>query len=48
MFRAREIENRVVYGYQEIGIGSFEASSERSFVQILDNVIANELPKLAR
>ena len=48
MFRAGEAENRVVHSYQEIRMGSFETASQRSFVEILDDVIANELPKLAR
>jgi hypothetical protein len=48
MFRAREAEHRVVYGYQEVSMGSLETASQRSFVQILDDIVANELPKLAR
>ena len=48
MFRAREAEHRVIYSDQEVSMGSFETASQRSLVQILDNVIANELPKLAR
>jgi len=48
MFRAREAEHRVVYSYQEVSMGSFETSSQRSFVQILDDLVAYKLPKLAR
>ena len=48
MFRAGEAENRVVNSDQKIGMGSFETASQRSFVEIFDNVIAHELPKLAR
>ena len=48
MFRAGEAQNGVVDSYQEVGMGSFETASQRSFVQILDDVIAHELPKLAR
>ena len=48
MFRAREAEHRVIYGYQEVSMGSFETARQRSFVQILDDIVANELPKLAR
>ena len=48
MFRAREAENRVLYSDQEVSMGSFETASQRSFVEIFDNVIAHELPKLAR
>lgn len=48
MFRAGEAENRVVHRYQKVGMGSFETASQRSFVQILDDVVANELPELAR
>ena len=48
MFRAREAENCVIYSDQEVSMGSFETASQRSFVQIFDNVLTNELPKLAR
>jgi len=48
MFRAGEAENRVVYSYQKVRMGSFEAASKRSFIQILDDIVAHELPKLAR
>ena len=48
MFRAGEAQNRVVYSDQEVGMGSFETARQRSFVQIFDDVIAHELPKLAR
>src|ERR1051325_10439221 len=48
MFRAREAEHRVVYRYQEVSMGSLETARQRSFVQILDDIVANELPKLAR
>ena len=47
MFRAREAENRVIYSDQEVSMGSFETAGERSFVQILDDVIAHKLPELA-
>jgi hypothetical protein len=47
MFRAREAEHRVIHSYQEVSMGSFETAGQRPFVQILDDVIANELPKLA-
>ena len=29
-------------------MASFEAASQRSFVQVFDNIVAHELPKLAR
>ena len=48
MFRAGEAENRVVHRYQEVRMGSFETAGQRSFVQIFDDVVANELPELAR
>jgi hypothetical protein len=48
MFRACEAEHRVIYSYQEVSMGSFETARQRSFVQILDDIVANELPKLAR
>ena len=48
MFRAGETQNCVVNSYEKVSMGSFEASAEWSFVQILDDIIANELPKLAR
>jgi hypothetical protein len=48
MFRAREAEHRVIYGYQEVSMGSFETARQRSFVQILNDIVAHELPKLAR
>jgi hypothetical protein len=48
MFRAGETQHRVVNSYEKIRMGSFETPPERSFVQILDDVIADELPKLAR
>jgi hypothetical protein len=48
MFRAGEAENRVVNSDQEVRMGSFETAPQWSFVQILDDVIAHELPKLAR
>lgn len=48
MFRTGEAENCVVHSYQEVRMGSFETASQRSFVEILNDVVANELPKLAR
>jgi len=48
MFRAGEAENSVVHSYQEVRRGSFETASQRSFVEILNDIVANELPKLAR
>lgn len=48
MFRAGEAENRVVHRYQEVRRGSFETACQWSFVQILDDIVANELPKLTR
>ena len=48
MFRAGEAEHGVVHSYQEISMESFEASGQWPFIQVLDDVIAHELPKLAR
>ena len=47
MFRAGEAQNRVVHRHEEVRMGSFEAASKRSFVQILDDIVPNELPELA-
>lgn len=48
MFRAGEAENRVVHSYQELRMTSFETASERALVHVFDNIVANEVPKLAR
>ena len=47
MFRTGEAENRVVHRNQEVSMGSFETAGQRSLVQIFDDIVANELPKLA-
>ena len=48
MFRAGEAENRVVHRDQELRLASFETASQRAFVQVFDNIVADEFPKLAR
>jgi hypothetical protein len=48
MFRAGETQNGVVYGDQKVSMRSFETAPQRSLVEIFDDVIAYELPKLAR
>ncbi len=48
MFRAGETQNGVVYSYQKVSMRSFETATQRSLVEVFDDVIADELPKLAR
>ena len=48
MLRTGETQNCVVNGYEKIRMGSFETPPEWSFVQILDDVVANEFPELSR
>ena len=48
MFRAGEAQNGVVYSYQKVSMRAFETSPQRSLVEVFDDVIAHELPKLAR
>jgi hypothetical protein len=48
MFRAGEAQNGVVYSNQKVSMGSFETAPQRSLVEVFDDVIAHELPKLAR
>jgi hypothetical protein len=48
MFRAGEAENCVIHSYQEVRMGSLETASQRSFVQILNDVVAKEFPELTR
>ena len=48
MFRAGEAQNGVVYRNQKVSMGSFETAPQWSLVEVFDDVIAHELPKLAR
>lgn len=48
MFRAGEAEHRVIYSYEELRMVPLETAGQWLFAQILDDVVANELPKLAR
>jgi hypothetical protein len=47
MFRAGEAENRVVHSDQKLRMASLKTASQRTFVLVLDDVVANESPKLA-
>jgi hypothetical protein len=48
VFRAGEAQNGMVYSNQKVSMGSFETAPQRSLVEVFDDVIAHELPKLAR
>jgi hypothetical protein len=47
MLRTGQIQDCVVDTYEEIGSRAAKSAAERGFAQILDNVLANETPKLA-
>ncbi len=48
MFRAGEAENRMVHSDQELRMASLETAPQRTFVEIFDDIVLYELPKLAR
>ena len=48
MLWARQIQDCVIDGDEEIGSRPAKSASERRFAQELDNAIADEPPKLAR
>lgn len=47
MLRTRQIQDCVIDGYEEIGGGPPKSTRERRFTQKLDNVVADEAPKLS-
>ena len=48
MFRARHVKNGVIKANQEVVGLTFELASERTFVEVLDDIVANQPPELTR
>jgi len=48
MFRARHVKNGVIDANQEVVGLTFELAGERTFVEVLDDIVANQPPKLTR
>jgi hypothetical protein len=47
MLRTGQIQDCVIDSYEEIGSRAAKSAGERGFAQVLNNVVANETPKLA-
>ena len=47
MFRARNVKHSVIDANQEVVWLTFELASERTLIEVLDDILANEPPKLA-
>jgi len=48
MFRARHVKNSVVDTNQKVVGLTFELAGERTFVEVLDDIVANQTPELTR
>jgi len=47
MLRTSQIQDCVIDGYEEIGSRAAKSAGQRRLTQVLDDVVANETPKLA-
>jgi hypothetical protein len=47
MLRARQVQNGVVDGNQKVVGLTLELASERTLIEVLDDILANEPPELA-